>query len=77
MYTIVLDDKKEYVIIKELEINEIPYTLFANVNDPSDICYRKTVTEDDNNKYYERLKDEKEFDLVSMEFAKKLLEENK
>lgn len=76
MYTIVLDDNKEYAIIKELIINETPYTLFASIDDPSDICYRKTVTED-NIEYYERLKDEKEFDLVSMEFAKKLLEENK
>ncbi len=76
MYTIILDDNKEYAIIKELKINDVIYTLFSEVEDPTNICYRKIVTEN-NEDFYERLNDENEFDLVSMEFAKKLLEENK
>ena len=51
-------------------------TLFANVNDAEDICYRKTITEN-GEEYYTGLDDDKEFDLVSMTFAKKILEENR
>lgn len=76
MYTIILDDNKEYSIIKELKINGITYTLLSEVGEPTNICYRKIVTEN-NGDYYTRLNDEKEFDLVSMEFAKMMLEENK
>lgn len=74
--TIVLDDGIEYAIAKELEINGTLYTLFANVNDAEDICYRKTITEN-GEEYYTGLDDDKEFDLVSMTFAKKILEENR
>ncbi len=76
MYTVILDDNKEYTIIKELKINEITYTLFSEIEDPTNICYRKIVRKN-NEDFYERLKDEKEFNLVTMEFAKELLEENK
>lgn len=76
MYTIVLDDNKEYNIIKEMNIKGTTYTLFSDVNEPTNICYRKTVIEN-NEEFYERLEDEKEFKLVSMEFAKQILEENK
>ena len=38
--TIVLDDGIEYAIVKELRINNIEYTLFANTNNPEDICFR-------------------------------------
>ena len=31
MYTVILDDNKEYTIIKELKINEITYTLFSEI----------------------------------------------
>lgn len=33
----------EYIIIKELIINNNKYTLFANINNPEDICLRKTI----------------------------------
>ena len=74
--TIVLDDGIEYAIIKELKINDILYTLFANVDDCKDICYRKTIIEDDE-EYYVNLDDDKEFNLVANYFAKKILEENR
>ena len=42
MDTIILDDNIEYYIVKELPIDNVIYTLFANVNDNTDICFRKT-----------------------------------
>lgn len=73
--TVILDDGIEYAIIKELKINNTLYTLFANVNDSEDICYRKTVNEN-GEEYYVGLDDDKEFDLVVNYFAKNILEEN-
>ena len=73
--TIILDDGIEYAIIKELKIKDILYTLFANVNDSEDICYRKTVI-NDGEEYYVGLDNENEFDLVANTFAKSILEEN-
>lgn len=72
MDTIILDDGIEYAIIKELEINGTLYTLFANVSDSSDICYRKTAVQD-GEEYYVGLGDENEFELVNMNFAKDIL----
>lgn len=71
--TIVLDDGIEYAIIKELKINDTLYTLFANVNNPEDICFRKTITENDN-EYYTGLDSDTEVDLVLSKFSKYLLE---
>lgn len=73
--TIVLDDGIEYAIVKELKINDTLYTLFANVNDSEDICYRKTIIQD-GEEYYIGL-DDNEFDLVANMFAKSILEENR
>ena len=73
--TIILDDGIEYAIIRELKINDVLYTLFANVNDSEDICYRKTITQNDE-EYYVGLDDDNEFDLVANSFAKNILEEN-
>ena len=74
--TIVLDDGIEYAIIKELKINDTLYTLFANVDDSEDICYRKTINKD-GEEYYLGLDDDKEFDLVVNTFDKSILEENR
>ena len=74
--TIILDDGIEYAIVKELMINNILYTLFANVNDSEDICYRKTINKD-GEECYIGLDDTNEFNLVSMTFAKNILEENR
>lgn len=77
MDTIILDDEIEYAIIREEKINDIVYTLFASIENPEDICYRKTIIDEDGDECYVGLDDEKEFDLVAMYFAKRILEENK
>lgn len=74
MDTIVLDNGIEYAIIKDELINNTTYTLFANINDNTDICFRKTITQD-GEKYYVGLDDDKEFDLVAAYFAKSILKE--
>ena len=47
--------------------------MFANVNDGSDICFRKTVTLEDGKEYYVGLDNQNEFDLVVLHFNKKIL----
>ena len=75
METIILDNDIEYFIVKEELINNNLYTLFANVDDNTDICFRKTIIEDDGEKYYIGLDDDKEFDLVAAHFSKSILKE--
>lgn len=74
--TIILDDGIEYAIIKELEINNTKYTLFANVNNSEEICYRKTIIKD-NIEYYAGINDSNEFNLVANTFAKKIIKESR
>ena len=69
MKTIVLDDSKEYIIAGELVIDDIKYTLFVNIDDPKNVCYRKSVIED-NEEYYIGLDDYNEFEKVATKFAK-------
>lgn len=76
MKTIILDDGIEYVIIKELLIDNIKYTLFSNIQDPEDICLRKTIIEN-NEKYYIGLDNEKEVEKVLMHISKEILLEIK
>ena len=73
MRTIVLEDNIEYAIIKEITIDGILYTLLANINDEKDICFRKTITED-NEEYFIGLDDEKELQKVLTYFSKDILE---
>ena len=75
MDTIILDDNIEYYIVKELPIDNVIYTLFANVNDNTDICFRKTSSDNEGNLFYTGLDDEREFDKVSNYFAKEMLKE--
>lgn len=74
MDTIVLDNGIEYAIVKNEVINNILYTMFANVNDNTDICFRKTITKNSED-YYIGLDDDNEYDLVVAYFAKNLLKE--
>lgn len=71
MESIVLDDGIEYVIVKEMEIDGIKYTLFSNINDEKDICFRKTITENGKD-YYAGLDSEKEFDKIILKFCREL-----
>lgn len=73
MRTIVLEDNIEYAIIKEITVDGILYTLLANINDEKDICFRKTITED-NEEYFIGLDDEKELQKVLTYFSKDILE---
>ena len=75
MDTIVLDNGIEYAIVKNEVINNILYTMFANVNDNTDICFRKTSSDSEGNLFYTGLDDEREFDKVSNYFAKEMLKE--
>ena len=74
MDTIVLDNGIEYAIVKNEMINDTLYTMFANVNDNTDICFRKTITENGED-YYIGLDDDNEYDWVVAYFAKNLLKE--
>lgn len=72
MESVVLEDNITYVIVKELKINGNLYSLLANINDPTDICFRKTITEN-NEEYFVGLDDENELKLVMMHFSKDIL----
>lgn len=74
MDTIVLDNGIEYTIVKNEMINDTLYTMFVNVNDNTDICFRKTITENGED-YYIGLDDDNEYNLVVAYFAKNLLKE--
>lgn len=74
--TIVLEDNIEYAIIKEMIIDGTLYTLLANINDEKDICFRKTITED-NEEYFVGLDNEEELQKVLTYFSKDILEETK
>ena len=74
MDTIVLDNGIEYAIVKNEVINNILYPMFANVNDNTDLCFRKTITKNGED-YYIGLDDDNEYDLVVAYFAKNLLKE--
>ena len=72
MKSIILDDGIEYLIFDTEIINDIEYTLFVNINDDKDICFRKTIIEN-NEKFYIGLDDEKEFEKVLFTFTKKFI----
>ena len=71
LQSIVLDDGIEYLILNDKVIDGIKYTLFANIKDAEDICFRKTIIQD-GEEYYVGLDDMKEFEKVLFEFNKTL-----
>ena len=72
MKTIVLEDNIEYAIIKEMTIDNTLYTLFANIDDEEDICFRKTVKKNDED-FYVGLENEEELEKVLMYFSTDIL----
>lgn len=72
MESIVLDDGIEYLIADTEIINDVEYTLFVNINDDDDICFRKTCIKD-GKRYFIGLDDEKEFEKVLLKFTMKNL----
>ena len=69
MESIVLDDGIEYLIVDTKVIDNVEYTLFSNINDESDICFRKLSIQD-GEEYFVGLDDEKEFEKVVLTFTK-------
>lgn len=63
------DDGNEYITIGEKKINNVLYTLFANINNPEDICFRKTLKDGDE-EYYVELDNTEEVLNVLKEFTK-------
>ena len=76
MKTIVLEDNQTYVIVKEMTIDGTLYTLFANINNEEDICFRKTLVEN-GEEYFVGLDDEKEVEKVLNYFSKDILDKMK
>ena len=68
---ITLEDNKEYMEIGKLTHNNNTYILLSKVDSEDSYCIRKIVMKD-NKQYIIGLDDEKEFDDVLLEFAKKL-----
>lgn len=69
MKSIILDNGIEYLIISSKTIDNETYTLFANINDESDICLRKTKYIN-NKEYYVGLDNKEEIDKVILHFTK-------
>lgn len=69
--TIVLENGKEYVILDTDTIEGKEYTLFSQVDDDKDICFRKTVIQD-GEEYYTKLDTSEELKMVAEHFGKKL-----
>ena len=73
--TIILDDGIKYAIVEEIEVDNISYTMFANLNDETDICFRKKI-EQDGSEYYVGLENKDELEKVIMHFTKNILKNN-
>lgn len=61
---------KNYIEIDKIEGNNNTYVYLSNKDDDKDFCIRKIVARE-GKIYYEGLKDNDEFDLALMYFAKK------
>lgn len=72
MKSIILDDGIEYIIYDTQTIDNTEYTLFANINDNKDICFRKTIKQNGED-YYIGLDNEKEYEKVLLYFTRKNL----
>ena len=70
--SIILDDGIEYLIYDTEIIDNTEYTLFVNIVDETDICFRK-ISIEDGKRYFIGLDNEKEFEKVLLVFTKKNL----
>lgn len=71
MTTTILDDGIEYIVMDDVEINGTVYTLFSQLDNDMNFCFRK-ITYKNGEKYYSGLRNEEEFKMVLFEFAKKM-----
>lgn len=72
MESIILDDGIEYFIVDTKEIDNTVYTLFSNVNNDKDICFRK-VKKINDEEVYIGLDNETELQKVMLYFCKENL----
>ncbi len=63
-------NNKTYIEVDQVEIKGTTYVYLSNFLDDNDFLIRKLGVED-GKIYYERLKDDKEFELAMMYFTKK------
>ena len=66
--SIVFGNGIEYLIMDTKEIDGNFYTLFVNVNDDTDICFKKNIVRD-GEEYYSWLEDEEEIKKVLLVFS--------
>lgn len=66
--SIVFENGIEYLIMDTKEIDGTLYTLFVNINDDTDICFKKNIIKD-GKEYYSYLENEEEFKKVLFAFA--------
>lgn len=71
-YSIVLDDGIEYLIYDTELIDDIEYTLFVNTDNDADICFRKTISIN-NEEFFVKIDDDREYEKVLFHFTKKNL----
>ena len=71
---ITLEDGIEYAVIAEITYNEQKYVYLTNINDYTDFCIRKVISENEQ-EFLVGLDDDKEFDLAVTLFAKEHKEE--
>ena len=66
------NDEKEYIIVDEDTIDNVKYTFFTEIEHPEKFCFRKTITEN-NEEYFVGLDNDNEFNKVLLHFTKKNL----
>lgn len=71
MYTVILDDGLEYLVAETVEIDGTLYTLFSQLENDMNYCFRKTIIKD-GEKYYSGLDNKDEFNKVLFAFNNKL-----
>ena len=67
---VTLEDGIEYGVIDEITLEDNKYVFLANINNESDVCFRKIIIRE-NQEYIVGLENEKEFELALAAFAKK------
>lgn len=72
MVNTIIFDNVEYMVIDTVVIDDITYTLFTNINDERDFCFRKTIIKDGKT-YYSGLSDRNEFEKVLVKFTEKMI----
>ncbi len=61
---------KEYIIVKEINFNNVTYVYLANSNNPKDFCIRKVINKD-NSDVITGLDSDKEFTMALRLFSEK------